>query len=90
MKLYHLAPLAALALVSVAPAVAQTTAETKVSTKMASDGTKTTKVVRVHKRKTHRPKKILGVKVGHKTVTHKTVHETTTGPNGASTTTKTQ
>ena len=87
MKLHYLAPIAALALLPVA-ATAQTTAETKVSTKMASDGTKTTKVVHVRKRKTHRPRKILGVKVGTKTVTHKTVHETTTGPNGATTATK--
>lgn len=90
MKLHYLAPLAALTLVSVAPATAQTTAETKVSTKTAPDGTKKTKVVHVRKRKTHRPKKILGVKVGTKTVTHKTVKETTTGPNGASTTTTTK
>ena len=90
MKLHFLAPLAALTLVSVAPAAAQTTAETKVSTKTSSDGTRKTKVEHIRKRKTHRPKKILGVKVGHKTVTHKTVHETTSGPNGASTTTKTQ
>ena len=75
---------------SVAPATAQTTASTKVSTSTGSDGTTKTKVVHTRKRKTHRPKKILGVKVGHKTVTHKTVHETTSGPDGASTTTKTQ
>ena len=87
MKLHYLAPLAALTLVSVAPATAQTTAETKVSTKMASDGTKTTKVVHVRKRRTHRPKKILGVKVGRKTITHKVVKETTTGPGGTSTST---
>lgn len=89
MKLFYLAPIAALVLLPVA-ATAQTTAETKVSTKMADDGTKTTKVVHVRKRKTHRVKKILGVKVGHKTVTHKTVHETKTGPDGASTTTTTK
>ena len=89
MKLLYLAPIAALALLPVA-ATAQTTASTKVSTSTSSDGTTKTKVVHTRKRKTHRPKKILGVKVGTKTVTHKTVKETTTGPGGASTTVKTK
>ena len=72
------------------PAAAQTTAKTEVShdTSM-KDGvaTSTTKVEHTTKRKTHRPKKILGVKVGHKTVTHKTVRETSTSTNGDMTTT---
>ena len=89
MKLHYLAPIAALALLPVA-ATAQTTTETKTSTDTGmKDGvaTKKTKVVHIRKHKTHRPKKILGVKVGTKTITHKTVKETTTGPDGTSTST---
>ena len=74
-------------------AIAQTTTETKVSTEMGTkDGmpTKTTKVEHIRKHKTHRAKKILGVKVGHKTRVSKTVKETTTAADGSkSTTTKT-
>lgn len=76
-----------------APTMAQTVHETKVhtDTKM-SDGVATTtrKVVHVSKRKTRHPKKILGVKVGHKTAVHKTVKTTSVSSNGdASTTVKT-
>ena len=85
--------LAALAM-SVSPAAAQTTSQTKVSNDTnVKNGvvTQKTKVTHTTKRKTHRPKKILGVKVGHKTVTHKVVKETTTSSNGdASTTVKTK
>ena len=67
------------------PAAAQTTAKTEVShdTSM-KDGvaTATTKVQHTTKRKTHRPKKILGVKVGHKTVTHKTTRTSSVSSNG--------
>ena len=88
MKLILAAPIAAaLALATGLPAQAQTTHETKVShdTSM-KDGvaTEKTKVTHVSKRKTHRPKKVLGVKVGHKTVTHKTVHESSASSNGDS------
>ena len=88
------APLAAaLALAIGLPAQAQTTASTKVSTDTSTkDGvaTHTTKVTHTTKRKTRRPKKILGVKIGHKTVTHKTVRKMSTSTNGdASTTVKT-
>ncbi len=85
MKLHYLAPIAALALLPVA-ATAQTSTETKVSTD-TKDGTTKTKVVHVRKHRSRHQRKILGVKVGHKTVTHKTVHETTMGPNGSSSTT---
>lgn len=80
------APLiAALALTIGVPAQAQTTSSTKVTHDTGmNDGmpTSTTKVTHVTKRKTHRPKKIFGVKVGHKTVTHKTVRTTTMGADG--------
>ena len=67
------------------PAAAQTTHETKVDhdTKM-HDGvaTTTTKVTETSKHKTHHPKKVLGVKVGNKTVTRKTVRETSVSSDG--------
>ncbi len=95
MKLRHLtAALAAATLAAGTPALAQTTAQTKVThdTDMKNGvATTTTKVTHTTKRKTRHPKKILGVKVGHKTVTHKTVRETKASSNGdASTTVKTQ
>lgn len=72
---------------------AQTTSKVEVKNDTAvKDGvvTQTHKVVRETKRKTHRPKKILGVKVGHKTVKTKTERTTTTSSDGgASTTVKT-
>ena len=75
------------------PAQAQTSTQTKVSQDTKVDNgvaTHTTMVEHVTKRKTSRPRKILGVKVGHKTVTSKTVRETSTSSNGnASTTVKT-
>ena len=86
--------LLALGAVVALPAGAQVTRESKVKTDTdVKDGvaTRTTKVEHVTKRKTHRPKKILGVKVGNKTVTHKTVRETSTSSNGDhSTSVKTQ
>ncbi|MEH3106069.1 MAG: hypothetical protein PGN09_01910 [Sphingomonas fennica] len=70
------------------PATAQTTTETKVSndTNVGNDGvvTNTRKVTNVRKQKTGEPKKVLGVKVGEKTATQKTVHETTTDTAGNS------
>lgn len=84
---------ATLALVAGAPVAAQTTNQTKVEHDTGmKDGvaTTTTKVTHVQKRKTHRPRKIFGVKLGHKTVTNKTVRETKASSNGdMSTTTKT-
>ena len=92
MKLHHtLTPVvAALALSTGAAVSAQTTTQTKVSTDTSMDNgvaTQKTKVEHVRKHKTSRPKKILGVKVGHKTVTHKTVKETTNSSNGDHSTT---
>lgn len=76
---------ATLTLLSGAPVAAQTTHETKVdhdtSVKNGVATTKT-KVTETTKRKTHRPKKVLGVKVGHKTVKHKIVHETAVSSDG--------
>ncbi|WP_174298573.1 hypothetical protein [Sphingomonas bacterium] len=82
--------IAALALTVGISAQAQTTSKTQVKTDTSvSDGvaTRTTKVEHVTRRKTHRPKKILGVKIGRKTVTHKTVHTTSTSSNGDQSTT---
>jgi len=67
------------------PASAQVTHETKVSTDVSShDGvtTRTTKVKHIKKVKTRHPKRILGVKVGHKTRKTETVRTTTTSTNG--------
>ena len=83
-------PFVALALMTGTTATAQTTNQTKVTHDTSMhDGvrTRTTKVVSIHKRKTHRAKRILGVKVGHKTVTNKTVRETTHSSNGDTRTT---
>ena len=86
MKLRYLTAPALLAVAGFAlPATAQTSAETKVSNDTSvKNGVVTNKhkVVHTSKRKTHRPKKILGVKVGHKTQTTKTVRETTTDSSG--------
>lgn len=75
------------------PGTAQTTVKTEVKNDTdVKDGVVTQKrtVVQETKRKTRQPKKILGVKVGHKTAVKKTVRETTTSSNGdASTTVKT-
>lgn len=86
MKIHHATAIAvALTMICGAPALAQTTRETKVDhdTKV-HDGvaTATTKVTQSSKRKTHRPKKVLGLKVGHKTVEHKTVRESSVSSNG--------
>ena len=78
---------ATLALGTMTAATAQTTTETKVSTDPNASGGTTTKVEHIHKHKTHHAKRILGVKVGHKTRVHKTVKETSTDANGAQTTT---
>ena len=81
---------AALVLTTGEVASAQTTTSTKVSTDTdTSNGvaTQKTKVVHVRKHKTRRPKKILGVKVGHKTMTQKSVRETSTSTNGDHSTT---
>lgn len=81
--------IAAMAIGISLPAMAQVSHETKVSTDTSiHDGvaTRTTKVVRVKKVKTHRPKRILGVKVGHKTRVTKTVHERSVSSNGDVTT----
>lgn len=92
-KLITSSIIAALSLAAGTPALAQMTAQTKVDNSTSvKDGVATTKRTVTHtmKRKTHRPKKILGVKIGHKTVTHKTVHTTSSSTNGdASTTVKT-
>lgn len=77
--------IAAAALTAGLPAMAQVSHETKVSTDTSMhDGvaTRTTKVEHVKKVKTHRPKKILGVKVGHKTKTTKVVREKSVSSNG--------
>ena len=91
MKPSHiLASLAAVSLTAAVPALAQTSVKTKVSTDVDHhDGvaTRTTKVVHVRKHKTHRAKRILGVKVGHKTVVRKTVKETSVSSNGEKSTT---
>lgn len=71
---------------TVGVATAQTTTETKMSTDANADGSKTTKVEHIRKHKTHHTKRILGVKVGHKTRVHKTVHKTTTNPDGSQST----
>lgn len=71
------------------PVMAQVSQETRMSTGTSvCDGvaTRTTKVVGVKKVKTHRPKRILGVKVGHKTHVTKIVHEKSVSSNGDVTT----
>ena len=81
---------AGFALASATPLMAQTMQQTKVDhdTSM-KNGVATTKTTVTHttKHKTRRPKKILGVKVGHKTAVSKTVKETKTSSNGDSSTT---
>lgn len=86
MKIQHAAAIAAaFTMICGTPALAQTTRQTKVDhdTKV-HDGvaTTTTKVTETSRRKTHRPKKVLGVKVGHKTVTHKVVRESSVSSDG--------
>ncbi|MDO6414970.1 hypothetical protein Q4F19_11310 [Sphingomonas sp. BIUV-7] len=86
--------LAAAALVLSGPALAQTVRQTKVDTNTSmSNGVATTTRTETHttKRKTRRPKKVLGVKVGHKTAVHQTVEKTKVSSNGdMSTTVKTK
>jgi hypothetical protein len=85
--------LAAAALISGGPLLAQTVRQTKVATDTSvSNGVATTTTTETHstKRKTSQPKKVLGVKVGHKTAVHETVKKTKVSSNGdASTTVKT-
>ncbi|MBY9064998.1 hypothetical protein K7957_18855 [Sphingomonas yunnanensis] len=79
------AALGATTLLVAAPALAQTTHETKVvHDTRVHDGTATTttRVTETSKRKTRQPKKVLGVKVGHKTETTKVVKETAVSSNG--------
>jgi hypothetical protein len=87
---HAIAPTIAALVLTTMPALAQTTVETKVSHDTSvNDGvaTRKTKVVSVRKHKTHRAKRILGVKVGHKTKVSKTVKETTNSTNGDHSTT---
>lgn len=86
-------PAAALIALSL-PAAAQTTTQTKVDhdTNVSKSGVTTHKTTVTHttKRKTRQPKKVLGVKVGHKTATSKVVKTTKVSSDGdASTTVKT-
>lgn len=79
------AAIAAFAMLSSASAFAQTTRETKVDHDTSVHGgvaTTTTKVTETSKHKTRQPKKILGVKVGHKTKTTKVVRESAVSSNG--------
>lgn len=76
---------ATLTLLCSVPVAAQTTHETKVDHDTSvKDGvaTTTTKVTETSKRKTRQPKKVLGMKVGHKTVKHQTVRETKVSSDG--------
>lgn len=84
------ASIAAALMLPGSPALAQTSASTKVTTGTSmSDGVATTKTKVTHtvKHKTRRPKKILGVKVGHKTAVTKTVRTTSTSTDGSHSTT---
>lgn len=77
--------IAAVTLPLAVPAMAQVSHESQVSTNTSMhDGvaTRTTKVVHVKKVKTRHPKRILGVKVGHKTRTTKVVRERSVSSNG--------
>jgi len=82
---YATAIAATLTLMCGVPAVAQTSHETKVdhdtSVKNGVATTKT-KVTETTKRKIRQPKKVLGVKVGHKTVKRQTVRETEVSSDG--------
>lgn len=90
MKAKHVFAAAILTFALAGGAVAQTTTTTEVKTGSENGvPTKTVKTVHVRKHKTHRVRKILGVKVGHKTAVSKTVKETKTGPGGTSTTVST-
>lgn len=76
---------AAAGLLLAGSATAQTTSKTQVKHDTSTSNgvaTSTTKVTHVTKRKTRHPRKILGVKVGRKTVTHKTVRESSVSSNG--------
>lgn len=72
-----------------APSLGQTTRQTKVEHNTSTSNgvaTETTKTTQLTKHSTHRPKKVLGVKVGEKTAVHKTVKETSVSSNGDSNT----
>lgn len=77
--------IAAITLITSASTFAQTSHERKVDHDTSVHNgvaTTTTKVTETNKRKTNQPKKILGVKVGHKTKTTKVVRETAVSSNG--------
>jgi hypothetical protein len=79
--------LAAIVLGTSMPVSAQVSTATKVSTSNSMDNgvaTQTTKVEHTKKYKTHHPKKVLGIKVGNKTKTVKTVQKTSVDSNGNS------
>jgi hypothetical protein len=81
--------LAAMALGASMPVVAQVSDRTKVTThNRTEDGvdTQTTRVIHEKKFKTHHAKRILGVKVGHKTEKIKSVRTTKVDSNGDSST----
>lgn len=87
MKLHNSATLAvaALAIGIGAPAVAQTTTKSSVTTSnsvQAGVPATTVKAKVVQKTKTRRAKRVLGVKVGHKSRVHKTVRNTTVTATG--------
>ncbi|WP_287978940.1 hypothetical protein [Sphingomonas sp.] len=87
MKKWHTAVIAAAAMLCGTPLLAQTSQETKVDhdTSVRNGvATTKTKVTQTTKHKTHRPKRVLGVKVGHKTVKHRIVRETDVSSNGDS------
>ena len=91
MKLNHLAALtiATVALGTGATSVAQTTTRTTTSTSATvRNGVPATTVRSVHvrKTKTHRARRVLGVKVGHHTRVDKTVRSSTTDAHGATST----
>lgn len=78
------------ALVLTGPLLAQASHQTKVSTDTSvSNGVATTTTTETNttKHKTSQPKKVLGVKVGHKTAVHETVKKTSVSTNGDSSTT---
>ncbi len=90
MKLVLAAALILAAFAFATPVSAQTMVKTEVKNDTdVKDGvvTQKHKVVHTTKRKTRHPKKILGVKVGHKTAVKKTVRETTTSSDGSMSTT---
>lgn len=91
MKAYKLATLTAatFALATGTAAIAQTTTKSSVTTSntvKAGVPATTVKAITVHKTKTRRAKRVLGVKVGHKSRVHKVVRKTTTTATGETST----